>query len=121
MQTIVFLAALPDQPYPARIRHDHFVSQVAQHTTDPGRMRPDFQRDATARHRAEDFLQCFRCRPHSLLQLDLAGFIHHAVPDGMRRPVSGRDAVRSRVIDVLKAQIKRRPAIPDNIGISAGN
>ena len=26
----------------------HFVSQVAQHTTDPGRMRPDFQRDATA-------------------------------------------------------------------------
>jgi hypothetical protein len=26
--------------------------------------------------------------------------------DGMRRPVSGRDAVRSQVIDVLKAQIK---------------
>ena len=43
-------------------------------------MRPDFQRDATARHRAEDFLQCFRCRPHPLLHLDLAGFIHHAVP-----------------------------------------
>src|ERR1700726_2820113 len=32
-------------------------------------------------------------------------------PDGMRRPVSGRDAVRSQVIDVLKAQIKRRPAM----------
>ena len=31
--------------------------------------------------------------------------------DGMRRPVSGRDAVRSQVIDVLKAQIKRRPAM----------
>ena len=30
--------------------------------------------------------------------------------DGMRRPVSGRDAERSQVIDVLKAQIKRRPA-----------
>ena len=30
--------------------------------------------------------------------------------DGMRRPVSGRDAVRSQVIDVLEAQIKRRPA-----------
>src|SRR6267154_249869 len=29
----------------------------------------------------------------------------------MRRPVSGRDAVRSQVIDVLKAQIKRRPAM----------
>jgi hypothetical protein len=26
--------------------------------------------------------------------------------DGMRRPVSGRDAIRSQVIDVLKAQIK---------------
>src|SRR5215472_18882358 len=34
-----------------------------------------------------------------------------AKPDGMRRPVSGRDAVRSQVIDVLKAQIKRRPAM----------
>src|SRR4051794_24068252 len=29
----------------------------------------------------------------------------------MRRPVSRRDAVRSQVIDVLKAQIKRRPAM----------
>src|ERR1700690_3829188 len=29
----------------------------------------------------------------------------------MRRPVSERDAVRSQVIDVLKAQIKRRPAM----------
>ncbi len=27
--------------------------------------------------------------------------------DGMRRPVSRRDAVRSQVIDVLKAQIKK--------------
>jgi len=30
--------------------------------------------------------------------------------DEMRRPVSRRDAVRSQVIDVLEAQIKRRPA-----------
>src|SRR6202795_3048488 len=29
----------------------------------------------------------------------------------MRRPVSGRDAVRSQIIDVLEAQIKRRPAM----------
>jgi hypothetical protein len=29
----------------------------------------------------------------------------------MRRPASGRDAVRSQVIDVLKAQIKTRPAM----------
>src|SRR5580693_9154027 len=28
------------------------------------------------------------------------------VTDGMRRPVSGRDAVRSQVIDVLKAQMR---------------
>ena len=27
--------------------------------------------------------------------------------DGMRRPVSGRDAVRSQVIDVLEAQINK--------------
>src|SRR5438270_10403594 len=29
----------------------------------------------------------------------------------MRRPVSGRDAVSSQVIDVLEAQIKRRPVM----------
>jgi hypothetical protein len=29
----------------------------------------------------------------------------------MRRPVSGRDAVGSQVIDVLEAQIKTRPAM----------
>ena len=29
----------------------------------------------------------------------------------MRRPVSGRDALRSQVIEVLEAQIKRRPAM----------
>jgi hypothetical protein len=31
--------------------------------------------------------------------------------DGVRRPVSGGDAVRSQVIDVLEAQIKRRLAM----------
>src|SRR5437016_1478634 len=30
---------------------------------------------------------------------------------GLRRPVSGRDAIRSQVIDVLEAQTKRRPAM----------
>jgi hypothetical protein len=30
----------------------------------------------------------------------------HPLTDEMRRPVSERDAVRSQVIDVLKAQIK---------------
>jgi hypothetical protein len=43
-------------------------------------MRPDFQCDPTAGHGAEDFPQCFRIRPDSLLQPYLAGFIHHAIP-----------------------------------------
>ena len=48
---IIFLAALPDQPHLARIRHDHFMPQLAEHPTNPRRMRPDCQRDPTARHR----------------------------------------------------------------------
>jgi hypothetical protein len=43
-------------------------------------MRPDFQGDAAARHLAEDFGQRFRVRADALLQLDLAGFIQHAIP-----------------------------------------
>src|SRR5271169_4448292 len=56
------------------------MPQLAEQATDPGRMRPDFQCDPTARHRPENFLQCFRIRTDSLLQLYLAGLIHHAVP-----------------------------------------
>ena len=80
IQPIVFLPALSDQPHLARIGHDHFMPQLAEQATDPGRMRPDFQRDPAARHRAEDFLQRFRIRADSLLQLYLPSFIHHAVP-----------------------------------------
>src|SRR6516225_5629077 len=43
-------------------------------------MRPDFQRDPAARHGAEDFLQRFRSRTHSLFQLYPPAFIQHAVP-----------------------------------------
>src|SRR5579864_3788113 len=43
-------------------------------------MRPGFQRDPAARHLYEDFAQRFRIGTHALLQLDLAGFIQHAVP-----------------------------------------
>ena len=43
-------------------------------------MRPDFQCDPTARQPADDFLQCFPTRTDSLFPLNLAGFIHHAVP-----------------------------------------
>src|SRR5271169_5416084 len=56
------------------------MPQLAEQATDPGRMRPDFQCDPTARHRPENFLQCFRIRTDSLLQLYLAGLIHDAVP-----------------------------------------
>jgi len=70
----------PNQAHLARIRHDHFVPQPAQQATDPRRMRPDFQRDSTAWHCSEDFLQPFRSRANSLFQLYLAGFVQHTVP-----------------------------------------
>ena len=57
-----------------------FTEERAQQAADPGRMRPNFQRDPAARHRAKDFLQRFRIRAHALLQLYLAGFVQHAVP-----------------------------------------
>ena len=38
-------------------------------------MRPDFHRDPTPRHRAEDFTQCFPTRTDLLFSLNLAGFI----------------------------------------------
>ncbi len=37
---IVFLATLPDQTHFARLRHDHFVSQLAQHPAHPRRVHP---------------------------------------------------------------------------------
>jgi hypothetical protein len=43
-------------------------------------MRPDLQRDSTARHSAEDLLQCLRTGTDLLLQLYLARFIHYAKP-----------------------------------------
>src|SRR4051812_38006425 len=43
-------------------------------------MRPDFQRDAAARHAPEDFLQRFCTRTNSLFQLYLTCLIHDAVP-----------------------------------------
>src|ERR1700722_12464544 len=58
-------------------------------------------RDATARHRAEDFLQCFRCRPHPLLQLDMASFIQHAVPTVAVPQVQSNGQLLSRKILAL--------------------
>src|SRR6478736_1642777 len=80
IQTIVFLAALRDQPYLARIRHDHFMPQLAEQATDPGRMRPDFQCDPTARQRAEHLAHSLGSCPDSLLQPYLARFIQHPIP-----------------------------------------
>jgi hypothetical protein len=44
----------------ARVRHNHFMSSLAEQATDPGRIRPGFQRNRAARHRAEDLLQGLR-------------------------------------------------------------
>ncbi len=49
IQPIVFLADLSDQPRLTRIRHDHFMPQIAQQTTNPGRMCPAFHREPAAR------------------------------------------------------------------------
>ena len=100
IQPIVFLAALPDQPHLARMRHDDFVSQPAQQTADPGRMGPGFQRDPAARHGTEHFAQRFRIRAHALLQLDAAGFIQHAVP-AVAVSQSGQRSVSVREIFLL--------------------
>ncbi len=76
---VVTAVLATNQTHLARIRHDHLVSQPAQQATDPRRMRPNFQRHPTARHGGEDFLQRFRTRPNSLLQLYPACFIQHTV------------------------------------------
>jgi len=43
-------------------------------------MRPGLQCDSAARHGTKDFAQRLRIRADSVLQLDLASFIQHAVP-----------------------------------------
>src|SRR6266481_3724417 len=80
IETIVFLAARPDQPHIAGVRYDHFVSHLAEQATDPGRMRPGLQCNPAARHFRESFAQCFLCRTYSLLYLYLARFVQHAIP-----------------------------------------
>jgi hypothetical protein len=80
VQAVILFPALSDQPHLARMRDDHLVSQIAQQSADPGRMRPRLQCDSAARHAAEHFSQGVRIRAHALLQLYLASFIQHAVP-----------------------------------------
>ena len=62
IEPIIFSATLADQSHVARMGHDHFVPQLGQLPADPGRMRPGFQRDSTARNPAEHFLDSFRRR-----------------------------------------------------------
>src|ERR1700720_1400547 len=65
-------------------------------------MRPDFQCDATARHCTEDFAQCFRTRADSLFPLNLAGFIHHAVPAVAISQIQSDDQFLLRNIPALR-------------------
>jgi hypothetical protein len=46
-------------------------------------------------------------RANHLLELRSSRFRQLMLTDGMRRPVSRRDAVGSQVIDVLEAQINK--------------
>src|SRR6202790_3388536 len=65
-------------------------------------MRPDFHRDPTPRHRAEDFAQCFRTRTDSLFPPNLAGFIHHAVPAVAISQIQSDGQLRLKNIPALR-------------------
>src|ERR1700688_1372430 len=62
IQTVVLLPTLSDQAHVARMRHDHFVSQLAQQPAHPRRVHSGLQRDPTARHGSEHFLHRFGSR-----------------------------------------------------------
>jgi hypothetical protein len=80
VQPIVLLSTFADQAHVARMRHDHFVSQLAPPPTYPRRMHARFQRDLATRHPPEHFLHRLRSRAHSLLQPHAPRFIPHAIP-----------------------------------------
>ena len=80
IEPIIFPPALPDQPHAARMCHDHFVPQPAQHSAHPRRMHPRLQCDPAARHASQHLLHSFRGRTHSRFQLYFAALIQHAVP-----------------------------------------
>jgi hypothetical protein len=85
VEPIVFLAGLPDQPHVARMRHDHFVPQLAQDSAHPRRMRPGFQRDPTVRHFAEPLAHRFRSRAQFLFLQHVTHFVEQAIPT---RPIA---------------------------------
>ena len=79
IQAIVFSPALGDQAHRLSVRHDHFVPQRGQQSTDPRRMRPRFHRYATPRHATEYLLHGFRRGWQFVLQSNFSCFIQDAV------------------------------------------
>ena len=77
------------------------MPQLAEQSAHPGRVRPDFQCDPTARHGTEDFLQRFPMGTDSLLQLYLPCFIHHAVPAVTISQIQSDGQLLLRIIPVL--------------------
>jgi hypothetical protein len=61
---------------------DHFVPQLAEQATDPGRMRSCVQCDPTARHRAEYCLQRLGRGGDFLFHHDASGFVQNALTAG---------------------------------------
>jgi hypothetical protein len=80
IQPIVFLPALANQTHVAGMRHDHFVSQLAQKPAHPRRMDPALQSDAAVRHSTEHFAHHLLGCAQPLFRQHPASFIQYAVP-----------------------------------------
>ena len=80
VEAIIFPPTLPDQAHVARMRHDHFMSQLAQHPAHPRRMHSRLQRDPAPWHSPEHFFHRLRSRAQLLFQQHFPRFIQHAIP-----------------------------------------
>src|SRR3984885_9497223 len=76
---VIFPAALPDQSYVPRMRHNHVMAQLGQLPADPRRMRPGFRSHQAARHSAEHLLDRLPGGRQLLFDHHFARFIQHAV------------------------------------------
>jgi hypothetical protein len=88
IQAIIFSATFSDQAHAVRMRHNHFVPQLAQQPAYPRRVHPRLQGDRTARHSPEYFLHRLRSRAHLLFQQLFPRFIQPAIPTRSNRPKS---------------------------------
>ena len=104
IESIIFSATFADQPHVPRMRHDHFVPHLGQLPADPGRMRPGFQCDPTARNLAEDLLDCFRCGRQVLFQKHVSRFIQNAVMAGTISQVQtdGQSGLLENLVSVFR-------------------